>query len=489
MGDSLANCSIPLVEKNMNLRSPFLVKMPPTNGRIAARVGRVSLRLMIGGPLILLLIVLVTAVRQEWLPKAAPWLLLYNIHDHIYLLIKGYTYTLVFPESLIFWGFVSTILILIVVSQLTDRSLIKEPHINLLRFCLYRPSLYPFIIWGSRFLPQLRIEPKLIKLLARREWEKAMLSLSRHEPASAPKQPCRRLVILTRFTLQLSQHFSPHPDATQASLWRLEKWHTAYLIIHAYGNRQKGWFPKQIGNLFQAFTLINSAPAEKRDKIPALKELFTLSELMQEVTLLKELGHIQLLNEPLPDGSPIELMGMLANLVDMRRREIFDKTVFYLERQLGESTQAATAVAFPELVNNEQTLPIANRIALAIALHVTLFTRDPNIALAYVESVEALAFLLDTMPLENNAFLKAMLQEQDTTNDTVAPYIPLDQAYDLLGKLMANQTTNQEQLWQSVWREHDAPLLKQDFELAHAIAASLQQAAGFINEAPDEQQV
>jgi hypothetical protein len=191
----------------MNLRSPFLAKMPPTNVRLAARVGRVSLRLIIGVPILLTLIILITAVRQEWLPKDAPWLILYNIHDNIYLLIKGYAYTLFFPESLIFWGLISTILILIVISQLTDRSLIKEPHIQLLRICLYRPLLYRFIIRGSRFLHRLRIEPKLIKLVAHREWEKAMFSLNQHELASAPKKPCGRLVTLTRFNLQLSQHF------------------------------------------------------------------------------------------------------------------------------------------------------------------------------------------------------------------------------------------------------------------------------------------
>lgn len=463
--------------------------MPPIDIRLAARVGRVSKRLIIGGPILLLLTIVVTAVRQEWLPKTGPSRILYSIHDNVYLLIKGYSFTLFFPESLIFWGLVATLLLLVFISQLTDRSLIKEPHIQLLRGCMYRPALHPVIIQGSQFLRRLKIEPKLIKLVAQREWERTMLSLSQHELASVPKKSCRQLVILTHFNLQLSQHFPNYPNVVQSSLWRLEKWHTTYLTIHAYGNQQKRWYPKLIHKLFQAYTLIGLSPSGTWDKMPAAKKLFDPSELMREMVILKELGHIQLLKEPSLDVTSIELMGMLTSVVEARRREIMDKAVFYLEKQLGELMPSTAAATFPELLNDIQTLPIAGRIALSIALHVALFTSEPNIALAYIESVEALAFLLnaDILPRKHTAQLMALMEEEIPLHKgNIIRHVPLDHAYSFLERLLSKETMAQEQHWQPIWRGHDAPMIKQDFELAYDLVTSVQQASGFLSEMPDE---
>lgn len=473
----------------MNLRSPFLSKMPPTDIRLSARVGRISKRLIIGVPIFLLGIILVTAVRQEWLAKDGPWRILYAIHDNVYLLVKGYSFTLFFPESLIFWGLVATILVLILVSQLTDRSLIKEPHIQLLRGCMYRPALHPVIIRGSQLLRRLKIEPKLIKLVAHREWEKAMLSLSQNELASAPQKPCRQLITLTRFNLQLSQHFPNYPNAVQSSLWRLEKWHTTYLTIHAYGNQQKRWYPKLIQNLFKMFSLINLSPSGTWNKIPTVNELFDPSELMREVEILKELGYTHLLKETSLDFSFIELTGMLASVVEARRWEIMDKAVFYLEKQLGEMMPSTAAAAFPKLLNDSQTLPIGGRIALSVALHVALFTTEPDIALAYIESVEALAFLLnaDVVPQKHTAQLKSLMEEEvSLPNGKVIRHLPLDHAYSLLGQLLAKKTKVQEEHWQPIWRGQDSPIIKQDFDLAYDIVASLHQASGFPGEMPDK---
>lgn len=462
----------------MRLRSPILARMPTTRIAVKESAGRVSLRILIGVPLLLFLLLIVLTVWFELLPERGLGALLYGFHDYIYLPFKGATYTRFFPESLVWWGITLTVLFFVTVSLLLDRSLIKGPHIILLRFCMHRPALHGYLIQGSLLLHRIGVRPIMVRSVAWREWEAAIIALSSQPLHSGSHDLCRRISSITGFYIQLDHFFSDDP---LAHLRLLEMWHQAYLTVQLFGSEHELDY---LFDLFEQFDSVSFGSFEVGGLTAA--HIFDPAVVWRDVELLVRVGRTRIAarsNGIENAATWLTDQAVLVNAVETRRRDIVDVTVLKLERALALPIGRIENLSMyqpPELTNAIETIPIIGRITLNIAMQVAWLTNQPNLARAYVEALEALDMLLAATNLESAAIdkLKALIEEKTDPNEGVCRYMPLSAAHRLLARLELHKIAFQEQQWGSILRQEDAPVHRHEFAALRAVATASWQAAG-----------
>ena len=128
----------------LRFRSPITTAMPPTTVRLTSRMMRVIPRVVVSSVVVIVLLTLIAATHFERLPKRGLWYAIYWLHDHVFLWIKAYSFTLFYPKSWIWWSLITIISGAALLSWLADHSFIKEPHIFLLRRALRWPVCHPF---------------------------------------------------------------------------------------------------------------------------------------------------------------------------------------------------------------------------------------------------------------------------------------------------------------------------------------------------------
>ena len=458
----------------MKLRSSTLSRMPPTQIKLSDSIGRAGFRIISSQGILILLTALIVAIRLELLPKQGIGAFLYRLHDTLYLWLKGYTYTRFYPNSLIWWGIILTILFLILLSLFIDRSLIKEPHIRFIRYCMKRHRLHHFIIQGSYLLRRLGIRPYLLQKVAYQEWEKAIIQLSQKPVNTGSPSACQYIVICIQLQLKIAPLF---PHNTTSSLRRLEQWHQTYLTIDAYGAINEPEFKRILDTLLRAFAFINPNDFGTINHPSETNQLFEPAQLFQEMATLCQLGEIRL-HGSTSVNEQRQLEHTLLASIDRRRIELLDKAIIQLENQIKSPDRL---LLLPLLTNSDETLAIAGRVSLNIALHLACLTMQPAIALAYVEAVEALAFLLDITNLKTpstHKFAKLLAEPVAVFDDTLTQYVPIDRAYALIAAWFIQANDQQENQWDKILNNKDAPMQRKDFLLARTQIASFQQAIG-----------
>ncbi len=128
----------------MRFHSPFLQPLPPVAEKLGLRLGRSTLRVVALALAALLLVGIV--VRLRLLPPTGIGRILYSVHDSLYLPLKGYTYTLHFPTSLLWWLGGALLAGMVLFFWLTNISPTKRPHIWALRRALRYPALQQFLL-------------------------------------------------------------------------------------------------------------------------------------------------------------------------------------------------------------------------------------------------------------------------------------------------------------------------------------------------------
>ena len=223
-------------------RSYLLAKLP--EARTDGRASRVTRRTLTAAVVLFALGLLLATVAFRLLPRTGPAYILYWLHDSVYLPIKGYTFSLFFPESLVWWMSGLTVIILWTLWWVTDRSLVREPHILLLRVAVYQPLLHGVLLISAQILTRFNIEPVLLRQVVNLERRRVLHQLmqdvanpsSREHPAESADHT-NALVNLT--ILQIGLLFlSAQPPTTEPHVHAALIWYDAYFFVWKSGDRR-----------------------------------------------------------------------------------------------------------------------------------------------------------------------------------------------------------------------------------------------------------
>jgi hypothetical protein len=474
-----------------NVRSSFLKRLPGkvSNRKLRTlpkRFGLIAfLTLLIGVPIF----IIVTRI----LPKTSEaGIIFYWVHDHLYLPVKGYTYTLFYPFSISWWGPIATILLVWLIAYLTMVSVTRGFHAHVLRKVVRRNSKHGFLLKTTRWLRKWRFEAFLLKEVSKQEREK---SLTRLVAAGLKGQQieseCKRLFQLTM--LQINLYTLPRTTETD-HLEAILGWHETYKqllnrMIRSNASPLLNDLIRQLAKFAETlFPLILDYTDDD-----SLKEAMEVSPGFDKTSIIIDLLHLAALynsnlteilknhyNDEDNQQQKINndyintlITGRLAESVT-ERQEHLDKTRIKVEKirkkelDVEEFTAKETAKQWPLLLDETDEMPVLCRLALSIGLNLGGLVGSSALALGFMEAIETLDFEMNCVTDEMK---KAGLFHPMTL-------LPESADFRWCAELAEEELIAYEVAWKQSHPGKDSPIKEEDFRLARTRIRALYHASG-----------
>ncbi len=308
------------------------------------------------------------------LPPSAPGSVVYRLHDHVYLPLKGYLFTLFYPWSFLLWGPLAAAALYLLASTLASRPLSAGRHVRAVRGFLARP--WP-CGWLRSRSERSKSPRRLLAAVVQRQCDAALARLDA-DPGNADAY--RDAVRLS------SMEVAPYhrrPDQIPAAICRLNEVLLRGLLGGQVSltdfDRQRSARRNRDGDV-----LIDTL-RKLQLKLPEQETPNGPWDLQALVRGLNELLAAQ-------GGSGVPSAELIDEISD--RRSTLDQGRRLFETQLWQvhpERRRSIADAFERL-----GLVHGNyRLALDVALIAAWRARAPEIALAFLESLEGLRFLAD----------------------------------------------------------------------------------------------
>lgn len=146
-------------------------------------------------------------VKTSFFPQMGPARLLYHLHDEVYLPIKGYFYTGLFPASL--WLMIVALAAMALAAQhyLTGRPLLLEAWLAWTRWFVRVGAARDWVIRSHRFALKLGAREPALDLIARADWRAALIDAAWSDPRGmqAPSSgACSRLDRIAALRIDLA---------------------------------------------------------------------------------------------------------------------------------------------------------------------------------------------------------------------------------------------------------------------------------------------
>lgn len=477
-------------------RSHLLRKMPVT--RHPGRYQRIVTRLSVLAVLAIILLIVILIMAFQLLPPRGLGLQLYQYHDKIFLPIKGYTYTLFFPVSIIWWGIALTLLVLAVASFVSDRSFIREPHVQFTRWLLRRTVLHPFLLKGGLFFQRLGLFPYVVynAVLYERDLQLQLIyaswdqiphgeaaqpraGLSRVEPVLT-KKIFQNLVDLTNLLIEL-ELLHPGGHALKAAAY----WQQTFLLVSLKNKR-----PRQnkapLENL--ARQLSQSAPRSYNEP----EASFTHQAVVRDLAWLMQGNDREIAKEMLSClyTNTTQEMGQLDRVKAQKylvqeieaRRLTLEQLRQTAERQFMPAKKThrtnRTLEAIADDTGQAALLGIG-KMTTYTALQVAFQTGVSEIGLAYLEALEAARFAL--LCLKNRSDL--LSEKQWRAWSEILADQPTYEQYWLFA-MIAKSATNQKLTTAQALINYQPFLRQNDFDLNLLQTDLLTQGAGPLTPDP-----
>lgn len=376
-------------------RSPLL--RPLARPTAAGRWGRIIRRSMAWAAIIGGATWLIWAVRSQSLGSG--WLAdtLYLIHDAIYLPIKGYTFTLLFPTSLAWYGLILTIGLIWLSFFVADRSWVRRPHLALLRLLVLMPLFGAALAVSARLLTRVGFPPGQLLIVAEHERDLRTIQL-----AANPRDTgaARQLTRLTSLLIHLRTVIPGELPALQA--WA--DWQLALALLR-FCDLSKATRALVAPRLLQPLlsrTLARRG-ANPLDALGRTDDLFGSTGVIADLLRLAALAGFDL-STLHTDGAPPppdrdQLIYQLLQAAELRRRAVdqlrgqFELTL--IQPTIGRITALSLA---PDATEAE--LPLLGAIALRSALLTALEADTHDSAAAMIDAYEALGLAVAMLPAD-----------------------------------------------------------------------------------------
>lgn len=466
----------------IDFHSPWLAHLPRIE--VKGRLARQSVRLTLIGSGAFLLLLLLLLIWQPT-ARSGPLYLLYWGHDRLFLPFKAYTYTIFFPTSIIWWGIATTMFLLWLLSYLSDRSLLLQPHIWLLRFAIHQPDLHPALVGFARQFKQRGIEPALLKTIA--EQERALACQQVGKTTATRSDPVA-LWSTVRFTQLLVQLYCAPGSRLADHLAAAALWYETLLLLRVFevatADEPENANALRLAALAACAELIGDklpkqTHSSATDPTPAnpfaleaLTNDFYLTCYSQPVIASVLVGADQLLR-----FDQNQISGQLAQAVARRRRLLEDlRHATLIDKRRNGSSVVSTAVGMalsPQQALTAQELALSGRLAFSLALYTAYLSATPVIALSYLDAVETLRFTLafagDAHPADQpmRQQLSALVADAPTVVD-----------YRLCAALQTSRIHARRQAWANSPLDHTDLILATDFDLADTYSATIMHTSG-----------
>jgi hypothetical protein len=479
--------------------SSLLKSMPETAKPKRSRIpGRILLIIFISAFIVVPAFIIITRA----LPKEGVGSIFYWIHDHIFLPIKGYTYTLFYPFSLSWWGPILTALLLWLIAYLTMVSFIKDPHVYILRKVIHRnpKKRHGILIKTGGWLKKRNMEPILLKQVTNMERKKTLNQLANLPLSQIDETLVTQVIHLTQLQIQL-MILPPVKAVRETHLEALVYWHQAYLQVNI--RCQKNPPSPQLKELLnrlaeQIETLILPLLNYKNETLlkEAVKQRagFDIPSIVVDLLYLASLNNTNL--AVLLPGSPTNGEAVKKAVItrlaasSTERRAILDETRFRLEKFLEQKTgphNTGSSETFEPITHDYidvrlkvdpnyagTTLPVLGDLALSIALHLSALVDSVSIGLGYMDSLETYDFVINCLDLEESP-------EPESPYFTALQSLnrlPIPADYRLCAHLSELALDEYENLWKQSLLKEDGTIQPGDVELAKARIHSLFHTAG-----------
>lgn len=434
------------------IRSRYLAPLPQRS--LPHEAWRIVVRLAIVGLGVGVIVALVAVVATRALPASGWTSWLYWLHDAVYLPVKGYTVTWMYPVSLAWWGVAALLLLLWLYYYLTGQSLIRQGRLWLTRATIQRPQFAAPLLTTAGRLRKVGLPPGYLHAVIAAERDVCL-----HQTAATGTHPAQ-LVHLTRLQLELEP---PLP------IEALALWHETFVAVR---------LSPDAGNaLNRLLPLLDASPTglDFENATPT----FNPASLRFEILCLAALSEVKFAERVFKESwQPHQTRQHLIEAVSTRHHQLAQLRQ-QLERLVFDSRALSGAVAgwhikrllddLTPLIPTTAHLPALGRLSLSIALDVAILTDQPVIAEAYLENLEALALVLAALDWDTTAFDPDPLAVLRGLGEG----LPAEMHYHLTARLAAQHAARRETAWR-----HLSMLARADFDLLQARVSAWQQAAG-----------
>jgi len=456
----------------MDLNSSLLKEMPK---EAKPKPGRFLRRILI---LILLIIAIaapIVLITTRTAPETAVGTWLYWLHDHIYLPIKAYTFTLLYPLSLIPWGAALFILILWTISYLSKTPIFKRLQIYLGRKAVRRKLLHPLLIKSARRFKKLGMKPELLEAVTTEQREKTLLHLD------TPPTITRA----TRLTHLHTRLLTLPPSTTNNHLQAAVYWLELYTRLRTPQTKTDN--PDRLHHLISQTTaqihdiitpLLQYTTPHKLETAKQKEARFDTQTLAVDLLYLASLKNDTLAAHVLGPKIPTKKR---ETLITRRLAISTASRRAFLDRNRGRLENRAHLYYSDSLNADPEDLPLIGRLSLLIALDLAAMTDMPDIALGFIETIETLDFVLhlwQTGKPDDRTTKEPSGQQRMLWLIHGLPG-PLD--YRFCAELAEKETKRRKEIWLHSRRfsgEEKGPIRKEDFDLAESRVHALYHAAG-----------
>ncbi|MCP4216939.1 MAG: hypothetical protein GY765_19980 [bacterium] len=471
----------------IDFKSSLLKPMPKEQKRQRHRFVRPGYLLLaslflIGIPIFIIL--------TKTLPRDGFGYALYWFHDHIFLPIKGYTYELFFPISLVFWVPILLLLLLWLVSYLWSIPIFKKLQIYLARGAVKKYSIHPILTGTSRLLNKWGLEPKLLTEITAEQHKIAVNRLLSHhisqttphtETGDSKTYISQVLTPAVQITLLYTRLITLPPCRSRCRLEALVCLQEVHMRLKPYvkGDKTDELLQKPAARFISALeeSLVALLPYEEKRRVSAAlskKAGFDIETIALDLYYLLALS-----SEPIAGT----LLG--AEVPIVKRREI-------IIRRLAESTSARRAFLDDALMELEVSdryeglyvtgdninLGILGRLAMFIALELAVLTGSSDVGLGFIETVEAMDFVMTQW-----------LGGQGVTGEAVGvrkfvlllEQVPAPGDYRFIAQLAEKEMHEQKKAWRRVASGKEDLVRDGDFKLVESRVRALYHAAGPVS--------
>ncbi|MCP4154332.1 MAG: hypothetical protein GY757_41795 [bacterium] len=430
----------------------------------------------------------------RYLPPTDFGYAVYWLHDNIYLPVKGFSYTYFFPISLLFWGPLLFLIILKLFSYLFAYPVFKHLQVFFARKAVRKRFLHLPLVKTSGRLKKWRMKPLLLSQVAAEQREKSVSRLKAMPLAEDNRKVFSSAVALTGLHTRLITL----PPAGQADhLEALVYWHDIYKQLrHRFKNGggherlekpikrlaaqidpSRPGFMRSLLSLAdrKSLELSSSEPGSIEGFFVVAKEKgagFDALTIAVDLIYLAALENDRIagyvLGGEIPAEKRVPLIVRRLAVSTAARRELLDRNRADLENS--QERYGGNVIH-----GDPAELPLLGRLALSIALDLSLILGDSRIGEGFMESIETLDFVLYQWQPER------LVSKVPTGLQRLALVIDgLPGAGDFLfcGELADIEVREQKAIWLRSGSGGGEVVREDDFRLAEARVQALYHAAG-----------
>ncbi len=430
-------------------RSSLLVE-PSDDGRELLRQ-RVRDRLLLAFVVVAVILIMWTPVHQRWLGRLGPGSFLYWLHDHFYLPLKGYLFTLGYPLSITWLLSLLMVGSMSLAGFLLARPLSRQVHIRLIRRALDHDRGVAMLLRWCTAQKLAGRGSGMITLVVEHDLQTAIRDIDEFDcHAGLASAELTQISSLAGLFARVAR---PTLDSRAEVFRVLLLLNRALLRIKLYAPGEDRW--KDLGARIGLLLPGLGRAAGQESELAAI-------DLFRPPLLARDLGYLLGINPP---DSPVAVEACRRTALDgiQRRRQLIEGLCHQLELSLALGTPPRPAA--PLVIEGDLPDSLALELAVDIALIAAVVHDAPEIALALLESIEALRFAF--LAVAPAAALHSLRSEKNIAFvETLCSTVPRLEDYRICAQLLNRQLATASDLRQArirgsqIIRSDDLELLR-----------------------------